>query len=161
MANDGKIYITISDKRFGQNQPDVIPTPETSKEKEKSDPLGDYITHRFFNLIESQAKQAVKFTLGNIGNFTGDYIAQEHVNNALEAVSFIENVGIAALAGAKFGPVGALVGAGIAVAGTASSKAINLFTGYLDNIRQNKAIEQLRTRAGLNSNNNDSRGTEY
>ena len=159
--NDGKIYITISDRRFGRNKAEADEQNQQEKQEDKESTLKNFAQHKFFNLIESQAKQAVRYTLGNIGNFTGDYIAQTQVDNALSFISFAERIGVAALAGAKFGVPGALIGAGIAVAGEATTQGLQIFTGYLENRRQNMMINQLRTRAGLNSTNNGSRGTEY
>lgn len=160
--NDGKIYITISDRRFGSNVAEADAQNKIDKEKDKNNEstLLDFAQHQFFNLVERQAKQVVSYTLGNIGNFTGNYVAQDQVNAALSMISSLQGIAVGALAGAKFGPVGALVGAGIAIAGQATTQAINLYTGYLDNTRQNRAIDQLRTRAGLNSKNNGSRGTD-
>lgn len=163
MANDGKIYITISDKRFGNNVAEADAQNQIDKEKEKKDKptVSDFAQHKFFNMIEAQAKQAVTYTLGNIGNFTGNYITQQQVNNALEAVNFLESVGMAALAGSKFGWQGALISAGVSILTQGATRTLNTFTGMLDNTRQNIAIDQLRTRAGLNGTNNGSRGTEY
>lgn len=160
--NDGKIYITISDRRFGSNVAEADAQNQMDKKKDKEEStLLDFAQHQFFNLIERQAKQAVNYTISNIGNFTGNYIAQEQVNNALSAVGFLESVGVATLAGAKFGPWGAVIGAGIAVVGQAATTGLRIFSETLENTRQNYAINQLRSRAGMNGMNNGSRGTEY
>lgn len=162
MANDGKIYIIVTDQLPGGGGPLVPDQPKQPKE-EKDNALADYAKHRFFNFIEGQAKQAINYTVNNIGNFTGDYIQQQHVQDNLAAANWLINVGNAALAGFKVtgSPYGALLGAGIAVATSAISYGQQYYAGYLENARLNKNINQLRTRAGLNSSNNGSRGTEY
>lgn len=161
MANDGKIYITISDRRFGSNVSEADEQNKIDKEKEQKDPLGDFARHKFFSFIQSEAKQAVNYTIGNIGNFTGDYVMQQHIQEAINVADTLANIGIAALAGAKYGPYGALIGAGIAIAAKGISYTEQLIAGYAHNAVQNKQIAQLRTRVGLNTTNNDSRGTEY
>ncbi len=159
--NDGKIYITISDRRFGSNKAEADEQNKTDKEKDKDNSLADYAVHQFFNLINSQTKQAVNYTIGNIGNFTGNYITQQHVNEALNFVNAGKNIAMAAFAGARYGPYGALLGAAIATIGTGVNYGLEEFSNMLENSRQNRAINQLRTRAGLNSTNNGSRGTDY
>ena len=162
MANDGKIYITISDQRFGKNKADADAQNQKNKqEKEKKDPLGDFARHKFFNFVESQAKQAVSYSISNIGNFTGDYVQQQQVQDAVSVVSTLIDIGMAAVAGAKYGPWGAAIGAGVVIAGKAITQGQQLVAGYAQNSLQNRQIAQLRTRAGLNSTNNGSRGTEY
>ncbi len=164
MANDGKIYITISDRRFGRNKAEADEQNKVDKEKEQSNPLKEFIQHKFFNLVESQAKQAVNYTIGNIGNFTGNYMAQTHVSEAVQGINFLINVGTSAYAGFKMSggnPYGALIAAGITVATSAISVTEQYFSGLVDNARRNQEALQLRTRAGLNSANNGSRGTEY
>lgn len=163
MANDGKIYITISDRRFGKNKAEADEQNNLDKEKEKKDPLKDFAKHKFFNFIEAQAKQAINYSVNNIGNFTGDYVTQQQTQDAVSILSDLADIGVAAFAGFKYSgsPYGALIGAGIAVAGKAINKAQQLAVGYAQNEIQNRQIAQLRTRAGLNSINNNSRGTEY
>lgn len=156
---DGKIYIIVTDQ-LPNGGGHLVPDQPNKKDKEGND-LQSYVAHKFFNLIESQAKQAVMFTLQNIGNFTGNYVAQQEVNNALKFVNFGEKLGVAALAGAKFGPVGAGIAAGVVAVGEYFSQAQEWFTGYVENQRQNRQIEMLRSRAGMNSTNNGNRGTEY
>ena len=160
MANDGKIYITISDKRFGRNKAEADAQNDQDKEKEKSSPVKDYITHKFRNLIESQAKQAVSYTISNIGNFTGDYIKQAQVSNAVQLINFGIEFGTALAAGAKYGGPGVAVAAAVFLIGKGISTGEQVYADYVENRKQNLAIDQLRTRAGLNSANNGSRGTD-
>ncbi len=155
--NDGKIYITISDRRFGTNKAEA---DEQNKNDKKEETLQDFVKHRFFNMIESQAKQAVNYTVNNIGNFTGDYIKQTQVSNAVQIVNLGIEFGTAALAGSKFGAPGAIAAVAIVAVGKTITTAEQLYGDYIENRKQNRDIAQLRTRAGLNSANNNSRGTD-
>lgn len=156
---DGKIYITISETRGGGANPH--PTPIPGENREDKNMLGDFIQHRFFNLVENQAKQAVNYTISNIGNFTGDYITQTHVSDAIRIMSGLASIGMSAWAGFRVGGgVGALVAIGVDVAGKVITAGEQIYAGYVQNVRQNKAIAQLRSRAGLNDTHNGSRGTE-
>lgn len=156
---DGKIYIIVTDQLPGGGGPLV---PDKPKEKEKESALGDYARHRFFNFIESQAKQALNYSISNIGNFTGDYVKQQQVANLVSFINFGVEFGNAIYSGFKYGGgYGAAVGAAIVIA----SKAINMGQDWLSNAaevgRQNRAINQLRERVGMNNTNNGNRGTEY
>jgi hypothetical protein len=163
--NDGKIYITISDTRGGKGGPGTNPniSPDGKKEKEEKNPLGEYAKHQFFSLVKSQATQAVNYSLGNIGNFTGNYVSQMHVQDSKQVLSNFISLGMAFVGGtqATGSPVGGAIAVGIAIAGQTFNTLGQLYTGYIENTKQNNAIAQLRTRAGLNSTNNGSRGTEY
>lgn len=162
MANDGKIYITISDRRFGSNKAEADEQNNVDKDKDKKEStFKDFAKHRFFNFIEAQAKQAVQYSVNNIGNFTGDYVAQQHMQDAVSVIGTLTDLGMAALAGSKYGASGALVAVGITLASKTITYGQQLAVGYAQNELQNRQIAQLRTRAGLNSTNNNSRGTEY
>lgn len=165
MANDGKIYITISDRRFGTNKAEADEQNQIDKnnnaQSSNSNPLLDYAKHRFFNFIQSEAKQMVNYSINNIGNFTGDYTKQEHVEEAVNILGYMSNIGMAAVAGAQYGGwVGAAIGGGLAILGTEISINQQIYAGRIENTRINRNIAQLRTRAGLNSTNNGSRGTD-
>lgn len=160
--NDGKIYITISDRRFGGNKAEADEQNNLDKDK-KDKTLAKFAQHKFFNLIEAQAKQAISYSINNIGNFTGDYIKQQQVQSSKEAIDFLINLGQSAYAGFKLSggsPWGAVIGAAVAVAGSAINYGEQIYAGQVENRRQNLEINQLRTRAGLNSTNNGSRGTD-
>ena len=67
---DGKIYIIVTDQLPGGGGP-LVPDRQSGSEKEKKDnALSDFARHKFFNFIESQAKQAINYSISNIGNFT-------------------------------------------------------------------------------------------
>ena len=157
--NDGKLYIIISDR------PDAAGTGaldlEGSSPTNAKDKSGmDYASHRFFNFMEAQAKKFVMYNVNNIGNFTGNYVAQRRVNEVVELVNILSNIGMATLAGAKYGPAGVVVGAAIAVAGTAINAGYETFSQRLENAKTNYNIEQLKRKSGLNIYMDGSRGTE-
>lgn len=157
---EGKIYIIVTNQLPGGGG-EPTPGGDGEKKDKKQTTLQDFIQHRFFNFIESQAKQAINYSISNIGNFTGDYITQQHVSDAMQFVSFGLNLGTAALAGSKFGVPGAVVAVALTLAAKTITTTEQLLAGSVENARQNREIRQLRTRAGLSSSNNGSRGTEY
>lgn len=81
-------------------------------------------TSLFVNAISSNIKQAVRFGLSNVGNFTGDYIKQSRINNALEVISNVSTVAMGALSS---GWVGAVV----------ATASIALRVGFQEVSRQN------------------------
>lgn len=159
---DGKIYIIVTDQ-LPAGQGPLTPDKQKDKKEEKDSSLKDFASHKFFNFIESQAKQAVNYGISNIGNFTGDYVKQQQVNGAKELLSFGMELGAAVIAGFKYtgSPWGSLIAAGVVVAGKGITIGEQLLSQAAETSRQNRYIDQLRTRAGLNSTNNGSRGTEY
>ena len=165
--NDGKIYITISDRRFGTNKAEADEQNKTEKQqgdKESSQEslFGKFVYHQFFNLVESQAKQAVNYSIANIGNFTGDYTKQTHVAETMNILGMLKGLVVAGAAGgAAYGPVGAAISMATFTIAKAISINQQVYAGQVENTRINNDIAQLRTRAGLNSSNNGSRGTEY
>ena len=163
MANDGKIYITISDKRFGQNKAEADEQNKLDKQKDSDNKgIESFLQHKFFNIVESQAKQAISYSIANIGNFTGDYVSQQHMSDAVSIVNFLVDIGVSAAAGAKMGGwVGALVAVGATTLTKGISFAESIYAGNIQTARTNRDIAQLRSRAGLNSTNNGNRGTEY
>lgn len=159
---DGKIYIIVTDQLpggGGEPQPGV---EQTKEKKQDENLLAKFAYHKFFNLIESQAKQAVNYGINNIGNFTGDYVKQQHVQDSMEIVSFLVDLGTAAYVGLKAtgSPWGAAIAVGTALIGKGVNRLEQIYAGQVENNRQNRQIAQLRTRAGLNGTNNGSRGTD-
>lgn len=145
---DGKIYITISDSRRGSGS-GVSNDADNTEEKEN--PLSKYARHRFFNFAEGQAKQFVNYTVGNIGNFTGNYIEQSEVQGMIRNISFLVNLGTAIYSGVKM--TKSWVGGVIAGAISIGSQAINFgyqeYTETVMNRRTNRNIEMMRNRLGL------------
>ena len=162
MGDSGKIYITISDTRGGSgtgvsNEAD---TGDVSQKKEST--LAKYARHRFFNFVESQAKQYVNYTIGNIGNFTGNYTAQRDAEEAMKNISTIINIGVSVAAGAKMGGwVGALIGGVISVGSEAINFAYREKSESFQNRKTNRNIEMMRKRLGLEGLTDGSRTGGY
>ena len=113
------------------------------------------------NTTKQIAKQAVTFSISNIGNFSGDYITQTHVKQSFDALSGLASVGMGALAGFKYGggPIGAVIGASLAVVSQTITGITNIISGMVDNSKINYEIAQLKDRSGLNTYVDGSRGT--
>lgn len=159
MADSNKLYITISDGR-GEGNGTPTPQPEGAQKKDDDNILGRYVEHQVFHLVKQQATQFVNFSINNIGNFTGDYIAQRQISVAKQAVEKLAGVAMTTIAGAKYGWVGAIVGFAVGVTGTVASGIYDTIQSDKEMNKTNYSISQLRERAGLNSVQDGSRGTE-
>lgn len=144
---DGKIYITISDTRGGSG---AGVSNDTDNKEQKQQTLDQLIKHNFFNFLDSQAKQAINYSIGNIGNFTGNYQAQRNAEQQLAAVNFLINLGSAIYTGFK---TGGGPGAAIAAAVTIGSQTINMAYSYrsesFENKKINRNIDMMRKRLGI------------
>ena len=172
---DGKIYITISDKRLdsGTGTSSVSSgrgssgssggsrsIAGSSDDKDFYELLGRYAEHQLFHSFKSLVTQSVNFSLNNIGNFTGDYITQRQVNVLRQAASGVVSVGLSTIAGARFGPAGALVGFGVGMTSLVAGTIFEHKATQVEVAKTNYSIAQLRDRVGLNTIYEGSRGTE-
>lgn len=109
-------------------------------------------TSLFVHAAVGNVKQAVQFGLSNVGNFTGNYIAQQNINQALEAVNSVATIVMGAVSG---GWAGAII-ATASVAFRGVTQGISRYIGY-----QNEEINtsMARQRSG-NTLTDNSRGTE-
>lgn len=159
MANDGKIYIIVTDQ-LPNGGGQLVPDQQKEKEKDKGSSLAMWAEHQFYNLVKQQVMGNINFTVNNIGNFTGDYQAQRNAQLNLSILNEAMGLGMAVYAGSRFGAPGVAVALGV----YAANKTISTMQQYaLINLQQkqsNYSIEQLRNRAGLNSYKDGSRGTE-
>lgn len=161
--DEGKIYITISDTRGGGGEPTPspeTPTPKEPKEEKEKNLLGDFLKHKFFNMVEDQAKQMVNYTIGNIGNFTGDYQAQREIETSMK----VANMGVSlvtAFMGGMTATGGNILGGVAAVGFMVASQGINIalqeHANKVSNRNQNYNIEQLRNISGLDALTNGGR----
>jgi len=159
MTADGKIYIIITDKLPSGGGDAVINEPE--KKDKKTDLFEHWAANKIIETVKQTATSAVTYQLSNIGNFTGDYITQTHVNDTLKAVNALVSIGTSAIAGAKVGGVwGAVIGATLQTVNLGVQSALNIHTQRLENNKTNYEIAQLRARSGLNPLLDGSRGTE-
>ena len=158
MSADGRIYITISDTREGEvikGTKEVAPKKEKEPKpaKPKLDTETKYSTiamHQFIHFMQNEANQMVQYTLGNIGNFTGDYNTQRQIDFAKSAI----NVGGSIVVGAMAGGV---VGAILAGAGQTINFGLQLHSQNFAIKKQNYNISQLRQLSGLDGLTNGSR----
>lgn len=110
-----------------------------------------------YNQAKSNITQAVSVMWNRYANLKEDYMAQNSVTCAKAFVGRVKQYGTAALSGAvvgsALGPIGSVVGAGVAVAGTAISNIINFGAELSAYNEQNNAINiqtgYSRIRAGL------------
>lgn len=158
---DGKIYITISDTRGGSGA-GVGNEADKQQEKGKDSALGKYIWHRFYNFVESQAKQYVNYTVSNIGNFTGDYTTQRETEEMLKIASMmIGFVTTTVAAGAKYGAPGAIIAASISIGSEAINFAYREKSESFQNRKTNRNIDMMRKRLGLEGLTDGSRTGGY
>ena len=155
MANDGKIYITISDTRGGSGA--GVSSDADKKEKEKQT-LTDFAKHKFFNMIESEAKTFVNYTIGNIGNFTGNYQMQRDVQATMSTLGFLTNLATSAYVGAKAGGwIGALITTSVTLVGEGINFGLKEKNEQLQNKRTNRNLSIMRERLGLEGLTNGGR----
>lgn len=162
MAKGSKIYITISDKRGSGTRGQSDTTAKTTEEEKEDNALSKYLQHQFFATIKSQTKQAVRYAVNNIGNFTGDYQTQRQMQSVVSLADFMVDLGTSAYTGLKLSgsPIGAMVAVGINLATSAINLAEQNAVGRVENKRLNYTIDVLRQRSGLDTLTDGSRGTE-
>ena len=170
MASDGKIYITISDKREGKgdtSKPTTSNTLHTGKgsKAEKGESwgvLGSYVAHQALNELKSQLLQQINYQIQYEGVASGNSVAMHNTQNAvslaMKGISIGNSTYVGAKAGLKMaGPVGALVGG---ILGLGTSLGISIITKnreialiQLQTRIQNKEIEFLKTKLnGISTN---------
>ena len=160
---DGKIYITISDQRgkgggVGGGPGTVI---NSKKQDNETTALGDYAKHEFFSLIKQNATKIVNYSIGNMGNFSGDYLAQTNINATMSNVSTLASYGLTAAAGAKYGGIyGAAIAVGVKMVTDAVSFGLNERTNRAQYKKTNYEISKLKDLSGLNALIDVSRGTQ-
>jgi len=163
MNGDGKIYIIVTDKPQGGVTPSTVTQTGGSARKDKDGK--DLFTHWAMDKILNTAKQvatsSVMYSINNIGNFTGNYQRQATIQESVSVVRGLMSVGLAGLAGLQVGgPVGAVIGASMALINKTVSYAQDEYSRYIQQKKTDYAIAQLRDRSGLNRYTDGSRGTE-
>lgn len=161
MKDDGKIYIIVTDKLpAGGN----TPTPGDKKKTEKKsdeEMLEHWARNRLLSEVKQLATTAVNYSISNIGNFTGDYIAQTHINDALRSVRGFVSIATSTAAGFKVGgPWGAVIGFSLGLVSESVSSAMQIHSNRVETNKVNYEIAQLRQRVGLNTTLDGSRGTQ-
>lgn len=161
MNADGKIYIIVTDKVPGGPGPaPTPPAPTTPKPDKKDDLFSHWARDKLLGELKSLVNNSVSYAIGNIGNFTGNYTDQIRVQESVSFLKSIAGIGFAALAGSKYGPAGAVLGASIAVINRGVQFTQTIVSQSVAQKKFNREIEQLRERSGLNPYIDGSRGTE-
>lgn len=125
-------------------------TPVTKKTDDKAKDVA--MTSIFANQMIGVAKQIISYSASNIGNFTGNYIEQDRVNQQLEVLNDLATVTLGiATKGA--------VGGAIAVAGITTKKIFQLISDVRRDVLEERDRSLLLQRSG-NATLNGSRGTE-
>lgn len=160
MPTDGKINIYITEGDL----PDELGQGKGGQggqkpSKSQSDMFKTYLKHEMLHMVRNTVHNMVNFSVNQIGNMRGDYAMQRDVENALTIGRQVMGVGAAALVGSKFGVPGAIVGAGVAIVSNTINGLINIHNESIKYKKQNYEIAQLRTRTGMNTLLDGSRGT--
>lgn len=95
----------------------------------------------------SLSKQIVSAGISNIGNFTGDYVKQDQIQNAISIGSDLATIGFGFAAG---GWVAGLV----ALAGVTTKTIINVITQNQQEKHVERTTEFMRIRSGNSLENN-------
>lgn len=151
-----KLYITISDNRGG-TMPGPSPDKQIPTLNNDNTALMDYYKHQLMHNIKDFANEMVSFGISQIGFLEGNYIEQNKIQMVRKMSNSLVDIAMGALAGAKYGPIGASIGASIMTAKQIFSGLQEIHTQTILANRQNHQIDMLRTRAGLDNLNNDSR----
>ena len=163
--NDGKIYIYISNNPPKDDKSGAtIATGGsggnggTTKKKEM---LNHWAKSHLISIGKQIVTTSANYALSNIGNFTGDYITQTHVTHTMNFAGNLASVGMGAIAGFQFGggPIGAVIGASLAIVNQGISGVTSMISAYNENSKINYEISQLKERSGLNVSIDGSRGT--
>ena len=166
MNSDGKIYIIVTDKLpdGGSGQITNVQSGSKTNISDKnmvSEAVDVWAVNNIMSTLKHIATREAMNQVSNYGNFTGDYITQQHINNSMSALSGLKSIGKAAVSGALFGgAIGAVIGVSLATVDNLNKNIIETRNNILSNNKQNYEISQLKNRTGLNSNINWSRGTE-
>lgn len=137
------IKIRVSTAQAGEiaqaGQPAVTPSVPTEKLA---------VASIFAQQAVSLGKQVVSASINNIGNFTGDYVKQDQVQNIVDNVSTLASIGLSF----AVSPVAGLV----ATAGFVTKSIINVVSENRQELKRERSVELLRERSG-NSTTNGSR----
>lgn len=162
MNSDGKIYIIVTDKLPAGSSPQPNNSGEKKESKESDDSLmSHWARDKLISEVKHLATTAATYQLSNVGNFSGDYIAQTHINDTLQNLNGLVSIATSTAAGFKVGgPWGAVIGFSLSVINQTVSSALQMHSMRVETSKTNYEIAQLRRRSGLNTVLDGSRGTE-
>lgn len=171
---DGKIYITISDTRGGSNGGEQLNSSsnpssvvQTAQSKKGTSDITKILALKAFDTAIGIANQAASYSIGNIGNFTGNYQQQRDIQSNLTIVNTVVGYGETAVSGFMMGG-GGISGAIVAAVMVTAKAGTDLFNKFLEiqadqinNRKINRNIEFMRNRLGLEGLTNGSRSGGY
>lgn len=105
----------------------------------------------FAHKMVATAKQTVNYAVNNIGNFTGDFVLQDRIQEVVDGVSELATIGVAFATNPVAGAV--------AVAGLGIKTTLKAVTDYRNDVIAERDRSYLLARSG-NATKNGSRGTE-
>ena len=125
---------------------------EQQEKKEKDSlPTASPTTMLFYHQAISTGKQIIGYAASNVANFTGNYLMQDQINNALDIVGDLTTIGLGATRG--------IPGLIVASLGVVTKRTLQAITMYQDDVHAQNEQRYLLKRSG-NAVTNGSRGTE-
>lgn len=157
-ANDGKLYIIITDEAQGGGGPNPTPKLKTADKEDIKEQQYNFVTHQFYNFIDSQAKEFVNYAINNIGNFTGNYQVQSNVQAAMNlGRQMLGTLSATIVGAAQGGLIGGIAGFLLGAGSTAINYAYSDYSYGIEIKKQNRYTNELRKLSGLDSRTNGSR----
>lgn len=158
MEENGKIYITISDKRTdgsgigGDGGSGRNGYSGTTSQKSGKGQFASYLLHKTLDFAKNEAMNMINYSINNIGNFTGNFVGQRHIQQTIQGAKMLGNIAMATASGGWVGLV-------VSVASQATNIGLSEYQQYFENRRLNHNIDMLRNLSGLNQLSDGSRGT--
>lgn len=109
-------------------------------------------TSVFAHKMMGIGKQIVNYAASNVGFFTGNYIVQDNINEAMDVINDVSTVGMGFAAAGWVGGVAAVLG-------VTTKKTLEMISDRRKDIIQERERNYWLARSG-NSTTNGSRGTE-
>lgn len=106
-------------------------------------------------------KRQINYEISQMGNRTGNYIAQAETELAMEMLGNVTTVAMATAAGAKYGGVPGAVAGFLISAGSIGIGYANQYRTLMNNIARLDTYANIMQDRSGNANNNGSRGTDY
>lgn len=125
---------------------------EQQEKKEKDSlPTASPTAMLFYHQAISTGKQIIGYAASNVANFTGNYLMQDQINNALDIVGDFTTIGLGATRG--------IPGLIVSVLGVGTKRAFQAISMYQEDVHAQNEQRYLLKRSG-NATTNGSRGTE-
>ena len=118
---------------------------------ETQQPVVSPTTMLFYHQAIATGKQIMSYAASNVGNFTGNYLMQDQVNQQMEIIGDMTTIALGATKG--------WAGLAIATIGVTTKKVMQVITQLQENVHLENEKNYLLKRSG-NATTNGSRGTE-